>query len=127
MDLNNTIKALCEIAKEFEEKGNVSESVLLTESGYLQNPGQINEAHMAEYLRNHRELIDTWLLQSMNKRTSLSWYLKSPVDYSNRHKVWVVGFYPDGEVREFQDAADACGFYVKQEVEQIRHIIEKTR
>jgi hypothetical protein len=125
MDLNNTIKALCEIAKEFEEKGNVSESVLLTESGYLQNPGQINEAHMAEYLRNHRELIDTWLLQSMNKRTP-PWYLKSPVDYSNRHKVWVVGFYPDGEVREFQDAADACGFYVKQEVEQIRHIIEKT-
>jgi hypothetical protein len=127
MDITTTIRAVCEMAKQFEERGNVSEIALLRESGYLENPDQITEADILEYLRHYPDLINTWLLQSQNKRTTHSWYMKSPDDNDSQSNVWIVGFYPGDEIHEFRDEASACAFYVKQEAEQIRHIMEKTR
>ncbi len=115
------------MAKELEVRGDVSEIVLLRESGYLENPDLITEADILEYLRRYPALMDAWLLQSQNKRTPQGWYIKSPADNDSRSNVWVVGFYPGGEIQDFRDGASACAFYVKQEAEEIRHIIETTR
>jgi hypothetical protein len=127
MEIATITKAVCEIARTFEEKGNVSVITLFEESGYLEDPNQITEEQILEYLRHNPDLIDTWVLHSENQRTSQGWYIKSPVGNDSPSDIWIVGWYPGGEINKFRDGASAVAFYVKREAEAIRGIIEKTR
>jgi hypothetical protein len=122
MNLQETIKSVCRMALDFEETGNISMVALLKKSGYTAIHSDITEKELSEYFRNHPDLLETWLMESDNKRTSAGWYIKEPGDSFTKSKLWVVGFYPDGETREFHEVAEACGFYVKMEAEEIRKI-----
>lgn len=95
---------------------------LLKESGYTAIHTDITEKELSEYFRTHPDLIETWQLESDDKRTGEGWYIKEPGDSFTKSKQWVVGFYPNGETREFREAAEACGFYVKMEAEEILKI-----
>ncbi|WP_136525382.1 hypothetical protein [Geomonas ferrireducens] len=122
MNHDETIELVCRMALEFENRGNISMVGLIRKSGYPAIHDQITENEFSEYFRNHSELIETWLAESDNKRTSSGWYIKEPGDSFTKSKQWVVGFYPNGETREFHEAAEACGFYLKMEAEEIRKI-----
>jgi hypothetical protein len=122
MNLQEIIESICRMALDFKEHGNISMVVLLKKSGYVAFHTEITENKLSEYLRNHTDLIDTWITESDNKRTSAGWYIKEIEDRFKKSKIWTVGYYPNGKVREFSEGADACGFYVKMEVEEIRKI-----
>jgi hypothetical protein len=120
-----TIKAVCEMAKTFGEAGHISMLTLLKESGYLENADLISEMQILEYVRKHSDLINTWLQYAEDKRTSQGWYVKSPVENQKIPDVWIVGYYPNGEINEFRDVASACAFFIKQEMEQLRQGIRR--
>jgi hypothetical protein len=122
MNHQEIIESVCRMALTFQEEGDISMVVLLEKSGYATIHTQVTENELTDYFRTHSELIETWLTKSDNKRTSAGWYIKEPGDSFTKSKLWVVGFYPNGEVREFSEAAEACGFYVKMEAEAIRKI-----
>lgn len=120
MNYQETIESICRMALNFETRENISMVALLKESGYTAIHTDITEKELSEYFRNNPDLIETWLLETDNKRTSVGWYIKEPGDSFTKSKQWVVGLYPTGEIKEFREAAEACGFYVKMEVEEIR-------
>jgi hypothetical protein len=115
------IEAVSKMALDFNQRGDISMVGLLKESGYADNPSKITQEDLTEQFRKHPELIETWVIQSDDKRTSSGWFIKEPENSLTRNKAWVVGFYPIGDTNEFLYAAEACGFYVKMEAEQIRH------
>ncbi len=115
------------MAKTFREAGHISMLKLLKESGYVENADLISEMQILEYVRKHSELINTWLHYSEDKRTSEGWYINSPSANQKISDLWIVGSYPNGETREFRDDVSACAFYIKQEKEQMRKGMKKTR
>ena len=127
MEVTATTEAVCNTARDFERRCNVSMIALLKESGYLENFNEVTEARILEYLQQHPDLVGTWVLYSENKRTDGGWYILTPRDSQIPPNVWAVGFYPAEETREFPDGASACAFFVKQEVESIRGNTKKTR
>jgi hypothetical protein len=106
---------ICHMAVDFRNKKNVSMLELFRLSGF--SGGEpIREAELAAYLRGHPELIDSWLLESVDTRYSPAWYFKPPEDGS---KDWVVGYCPRTEIRKFADKYDACAFYVSRFVDRL--------
>ena len=91
---------------------------LLEESGYLEEPYKITEQVLEIYFKENNDLIDYWLLESIDTRTSPAWYFKSPTDHPETDN-WTVGFYPDGDVFGFNEGYVACAFYVKRFLENL--------
>lgn len=121
----NTNEALCRMALEFKVKGKISMIALLTESGYLENHSQITEERLTEYFRDHQELIEPWLIESVDNRSGKGWYIEVQEGGFIRSKSWTVGNYPGNDKRKFKNEAEACGFFVKKWAEELRHVIEK--
>ena len=122
---DNTRDALCRIALQFKMRGNISMIELLMESGYLENYPQITEEHLTEYFRDHQELIEPWLIESVDNRSGKGWYIEEQEGSFIRRKSWIVGYYPGNDKHTFKNEAEACGFFVKKWAEQIRLLIEK--
>jgi hypothetical protein len=122
---DNTSEALCRMALQFKMRGNISMIALLTESGYLENYPQITEEHLTEYFRKHKELIEPWLIVSVDNRSGKGWYIEEQEGGFIRGKSWIVGYYPGDDKRKFKNEAEACGFFVKKWAEDIRQVIEK--
>jgi hypothetical protein len=122
---DNTKEALCRIALQFKMRGNISMIALLMESGYLENYPQITEKHLTEYFHDHQELIEPWLIESVDNRSGKGWYIEEQEGGFIRSKSWIVGYYPGNDKRKFKNEADACGFFVKNWAEELRHVIEK--
>jgi hypothetical protein len=97
---------------------------LLQTSGYLRCPDAITEELLERTLLAQPELIEEWVLLSLDKRTSEGWYLLRPGTQSAGPN-WEVGYHPRPGRQSFPNAARACAFFVKREVEQIRSFIEK--
>lgn len=90
---------------------------LLKESGYLRIAESITEHLLQEYFEQHPDLINAWLRNSEDTRSSPNWYFSKPTGPS---KQWVVGFFPDGTTHRFHEEAEACAFYVKRYLEKLR-------
>jgi hypothetical protein len=91
---------------------------LLADAGYLGNQSLITVELLSAYFAEHPESIDAWLLQSLDNRSSPSWYLLDP-SAANTQGEWVVGFRP-GERREFFERdEDACAVFVRNRLIQI--------
>ena len=104
--------------KDFRDRGNISMVGLLEESGYLESSDKITEEALEDYFKENNELIEDWLLESMDTRSSPAWYFKSPTDHT-RADNWTVGFYPDGDIYKFNEGYKACAFYVKRFLEKL--------
>jgi len=91
MDSKNITKAVCEIAKTFEEKGDLFVVQLLKETGYLERPEMITEDEILKCLKQHPDLLDTWVLYSENQRIPEGWYIKTPVENDSSSITWKVG------------------------------------
>ena len=114
--VSKAVKAVCHMPRDFQESGNVSMVTLLKESGYLQIAENITEQLLKAYFEQHQDLINAWLRNSEDTRSSPNWYFSKPND---QNRQWVVSFFPDGTTHRFSHAAQACAFYVKQYLETL--------
>lgn len=114
--VSKAVKAVCQMPRDFQERGNVSMVTLLKESGYLRIAESVTEQLLEAYFEQHPDLINAWLRNSEDTRSSLNWYFSKPDDQNEQ---WVVGFFPDGTTHRFPHAAQACAFYVKRYLETL--------
>ena len=115
--INKAVKAVCQMPRDFQERGDVSMIALLKESGYLRIAESISEQLLKEYFEQHPDLINAWLSNSEDTRSSPNWYLRKP---TGPNEQWVVSFFPDGTTHRFVQGAQACAFYVKRYLETLR-------
>jgi hypothetical protein len=118
MQLSKVVSSVGRMPLEFKSRDNVSMLHLLAESGYLANQSLITVELLSAYFAAHPESVDAWLAQSLDNRSSASWYLLDPSADKSQGK-WMVGFYP-GERREyFERGEDACAVFVKNRLIQL--------
>ena len=132
---SDVVEAVCRMAQEHKQQGHLSMVAILEKSGYSKHSAEITEAALEQYLRQHPELVDTWLLHSMDNRASPAWYFKSASGDSNQQEarqlledpgqVWIVGRQPGGQAREFRDGYRACAVYVKKRAERLKVLSER--
>jgi hypothetical protein len=119
MDRDRMVDAVCRIPLDFHRLRNVSVRNLLKASGYLEHPDAVGEPELAAFLRANPDVIEAWTALSEDKRVSEGWYLLSPATSFDGHH-WVVGYYPEGKRFSSLDAAEACAYYIKREIESWR-------
>ncbi len=106
--------ALCSLAARFQDQAELSMGELLAHSGYSL-ADDISDEALEEYLKNHPELVNSWLIESRNTRENPAWYIFPPKDGSG----WVVTHHPDASKHNFTDKFKACAFYVRVFVKQV--------
>ncbi len=126
---SDVVAAVCRMAEERKRQGHLSMVAILEKSGYLRRPEEMTEAVLEGYLRGHPDLVDSWLLHSMDSRGS-GWYFKSASGYPQGEEarrllqdpdhVWIVGRQPGRSAREIKDGFRACAVYVKKRAERLR-------
>lgn len=107
---------------DFRERGDVSMFALLDESGYSSCPHEVTESLIADHLRMHPELIDSWLGYSQDQRCSPAWCLIA--EAPNSPSGWAVGFVANSgrltSQQAFPDRYSATAYFIKQETETFR-------
>ena len=88
---------------------------LFHRSGYSGQEA-LTVGEIEHYLRDHPELIDSWLLESQDTRASAAWYFMKPREQS---QTWIVGFCPGTESHEFSDKYRACAVYIDKFIENL--------
>ena len=114
MKIEEITQSVCNMAIDFQNKGNVSMRELFTNSGYINIEEKPNEKHFEQCLNNNSDLIQSWLDNSMNTRGSSSWYITE-----NSNTEWLVGFYPNGKEQVFKNLNKACAFYINNYAKQL--------
>ena|SRR6058998_3221846 len=93
---------------------------LFQQSGYGADGSSISEEALESYLREHPDLVRTWVEYSEDQRCSPAWYLVAPGAGLDGQTGWRVGYYaihhrlPE---RVFPDEFAACAFFIMREVE----------
>lgn len=118
MNLEDTIKKIIFLPKQFTERKNVSAYSLLEEAGYFHFASQISEHDIRKALMQQPECVSLWLQWSEDKRT-IGWYFLK----ETKTKYAVGRFQSEKgktQEREFSDAITACSVFIKKEIEAIR-------
>jgi len=113
-------ESVCHIAEEFRRRKDISMYQLLKDSKYIEMPDTVSEESIENYLKKHPALVDSWLQESEDQRTSPAWYF---IEHNGLFKKkWIVGYHPDGEKYKFKDKIEACAFYVFKTIQCISKI-----
>ncbi len=115
----NIIEKIIHLPRLFKSLGNRSMYLLLRDTGYFEITDQIYEENISQALKQYPECINEWKILSDDKRASSGWYFKE-LD----HGKYIVGYFDlkrknNPEV-EFSEIREACAFFIKQEIEDIR-------
>ncbi len=89
---------------------------LLKESGYLGCKNGVEKDVVIKFLENHPDLIKEWLIYSLDKRTSIGWYLLC------EDSVWTVGYLNHGgreKEHKFISGFEACAIFIINEIKQL--------
>ena len=108
------VVALCSLAERFQDQAELSMGEMLARSGFALT-NEISDEALEQYLREHPELVNSWLIESKNTRENPAWYILPPKDGSQ----WIVTHYPDNNKYTFEDKFKACAFYVRVYVKQL--------
>ncbi|MCE9582025.1 MAG: hypothetical protein K8T20_05860 [Planctomycetes bacterium] len=108
------VRAVARMALDFQSRSDVSMKTLLEASGYLAAPDAASVERLEMEFKRHPDLVESWLRNSDDTRSSPAWYVRSLGDS------WEVGRCPGGPQEEFRDLTVACATYVKRHVEQMR-------
>jgi hypothetical protein len=116
------VEKVCRVPDLLKVERNKSVLDLVADSGYFEQPDALTVEGVSAYLRDHSELIHSWLLYSSDKRTGSGWYFDEP-----RPGEYVVGYYPGGPRGEFHDATSACAEFIWRELSEFatRHRRER--
>jgi hypothetical protein len=125
MQRKEIVTALIRLSNNYHHMQNVSIRALLKETGYLDSFIEIDEFELIEELREHPNFITDWMEYSDDKRTNEGWY------FVEDNGEYLVGFInvklvKSNEVR-FGDKVEACAWFIKKEVEEIRKQLRKTQ
>jgi hypothetical protein len=108
---------------DFRSRRNVSMLDLFRASGYSRSE-PIPEEKLEQYLQAHPGLVEDWLLESVDTRSSPAWYFMASKEHQNE---WVVGLCPGTEIHSFTDSYAACAFYVTRYVDGLLTLKNKDR
>ena len=112
---NNVIVAkICALPEQLEHQKNKSLLELLKELNIDRKNQGITTGDIKEYLKNNTRLIESWLLYSINKRTSESWYF-----IKEDKSTYIVGYlFRDASKKEFKypNPAQACAVFIYNEL-----------
>lgn len=119
MDATKSIATLIDLPRELRIRGDVSMFFLLKEAGYFDAYDSISEEGIQAQLQGRADSIREWLMYSDNKRTDRGWYFQQQDGAG-----YIVGYFPSGveQPRQYSSGADACAFFIKRELEEIRQI-----
>jgi len=116
MNQEQTLEAICKMAVDFNDQGNVSMLELFNKSGYKTQETEISEELIEEFLLKKPDLLESWLMESENTRATPAWYV-SPKDNN-----WIVGLYPGGKEKKFSDKTKAVACYIKKYMEALSEL-----
>ena len=94
---------------------------LLKSTGYFEYYDFIKQKTILEALEKSEEYINDWLEWSANKRITFGWYFK------REDNKYLVGYLDPNNgnsmnnFTEFSDSKNACAYYIKNEIEEIRN------
>lgn len=112
------VENICKLAENLKS-GEKSFSQLVGDSGWRTQSSSIPAIQIYEYLKNNLRLIDSWLLYSMNKRSSEGWYFSADEETGE----YIVGFYDkcssDIEVSKSRDRVEACVKFIINELNAV--------
>ncbi len=119
MNIEKVVEAVCSMTKVYKQRGDISIVALMEESGYRSISNEITEQAIESFLRTHSDLVDFWLLYSMDQRCTPSWYIQEPLENSSIGDEWVVGYMTVDvdsrkEIFKFKDGFQACAFFIKK-------------
>ena len=122
--IEKVVEAVCSMAKVYKERGDISIVTLIEESGYRTVSNEITEQAIESFLRTHPNLVDSWLLYSMDQRCTPSWYIQEPLENSSIGDEWVVSYMTGDvdsrkEIFKFKNGFQACAFFIKKFSHQI--------
>jgi hypothetical protein len=106
---DEAVEKICRIPVEYKRLGNVSFDTLLKESGYM---GQdLDVEQIKKILIRFPELIEPWLVLSLDQRGGPSWYVLSPED--SKSKKWTFSSSPKSEPEQyFSDGPSAVAKFI---------------
>jgi hypothetical protein len=107
------LEKLCSAASEFYSRGDTSIVQLIRGAGLKDLNSSVTREAVGAVLSSNPQLIQSWLLWSMNKRVSKGWYFKET------ESGFEVGYYPPGPSQRFSDAITACADFIVREVTDI--------
>jgi hypothetical protein len=96
---------------------------LLRESGYRESPDRVTEEALRSYLERHPQVIESWVIESIDQRSSEGWFLLDPAT-ANAGGLWVVGFHPSGQRTTFDNGALACAVFIKRYVQRLGNLAD---
>ncbi|MDR1180352.1 MAG: hypothetical protein LBL13_00015 [Bacteroidales bacterium] len=117
--MHNIVKKIIFIPKRFHSDNKSSAYSLLKESGYFEFYNSICTKDICTILMQYPDCLNDWLQWSNDKRSSYGWYLKQ-----NQDKKYVIGYISPNynKVMEYTDIVEACSYFIKQEIEDIRKL-----
>ena len=104
---------ICDIPAVFR-RGERSVHEVVRASGYPDFRGRFAARELADYLRAHPEVIESWVAYSQDKRTSEGWYLRPPYSIGRVTRA-------PPPMREVQhvDLGAACAAFIIAELDDI--------
>jgi len=114
MKNNGVIAKICNLPEQLESQKNKSLVQLLKELNIDRKKPTISTEDIEDYLKDNASLIESWILYSMNKRTSESWYF-----IKENNTKYIVGYlFKDSSKKEFKysDPAQACAVFIHNEL-----------
>lgn len=113
MNIEDVVKNICLMARDFNHRGDMSMVQLLEESGYIQHRNEIDEDKIAESLKDDKSIVDDWIRYSEDQRCTPSWYYDGQrIGYLNENGK------PEKQ-SQFDDPLEGCALYIKKEMEEL--------
>ena len=124
--MSDVISNICSIARDMKMYRNKSMIQLFKESGYLEYTSSIITEEIKQYLADHPDYINDWIIYSSDKRTSEGWY------FLQEGSDWIVGYLQETlndyvRIREekFNSSFEACAIFIIKEINNLNLIFLK--
>ncbi len=118
MNQNCIVVKICTLPEQLKTEKNKSFLQILQEQGFGRSEEVASIEDIENYLRNNTNLIESWLLYSMDKRTNKGWYFTK-----EDKKTYIVGYLSrnDNKKKEskYSNAIQACAIFIHNELDKI--------
>ncbi len=119
MIIEQIIDEIIKLPINFHAIGSKSIHSLLKETGYFEEYNKIDETKILVELKKYPKSTEYWLEWSADKR-NFGYYLKQ--NEKGKYVVGCISLNSKYTEIEFMNILDACAFFIKNEIEEIRKI-----
>lgn len=144
MERDVAVAAICRIAADSKAQGRSALELFREAESY--GIDQVSDREIEAYLRGQPELVESWVENSADQRTSGAWWIVEPIDptrlklyrendlsrrvYLQFHAEgkWTVGKgVPETDRSTFDDKFNACAFYIRRRIEELAEWSARTK